>query len=194
MMSNQLSQTLEKISISGFLKNGERAVVILETKEALKHQPDAILPKNIVLRLFDKSSHTILDYENNSSEQDLSWAPGIWFLDNIDFLYKENKRSQEEFYSQVNSDIEKKKKLKDSVPTGIEVIQTLHQTGLLPNLLESQDINAVIGLLVYTLVIPNEEKGVLYFKRILQNLKTPLTSMEKEAILQIIENLGIIKE
>lgn len=175
------------------LADGEKRLAItLDNNKAETLQPECVLPEDCVERIYLDNNgyinHSLVKQDDIQYEQDLPWEPGIWFKNNLEDLCKQRDEAASKNIDNLTTSITKKLS-NTQTPTGVNIFQSLDQTGLLKRLVQSRDVNSLIGLLIYTVLIPQEYVAIKYAEKVIANLPLPLNDIEKQELSKILDSI-----
>lgn len=173
------------------LADGEKRRAIAFDNDTIKTlQPECVLPEDCKERIYMNNNscinHSLIKLDDVRYDQDLIWEPGIWFKNNLEDLCNQRDEAANKNIDNLTTAINRKLNSQQK-PTGVNIFQSLDQTGLLKRLMQTRDVNSLIGLLVYTVLLPQEYTAIDYTKKVIANLAQPLNEIEKQELSKILD-------
>ena len=148
--------------------------VVLSLEEFKVYLPEYKLPLNMVERHYSKYSVAITQHYFTNSDGQIfhqdNWEDGE-YVETLLVKCREDKiKKQNETLELLKSQIKQRQDFSsDFVSLGVKVLTELNNEGLLELILNKGELRSFIGVLVYTVILPDESLAIDYLKQTIQS-------------------------
>lgn len=184
-------QDIDAVTVSKQDTEYRQRTIKLSNKEAKLLNVNCVTPKGHT-RQFTRTDvsicHVLHDISNNEfSYQDIDWEPAQYFEDNFDTLYEKQEQEKEDHLKSITDDIQRQLQ-RSNTPSEVDILRKLSQTTVLSKLLTTRNVNQLVGLMLYMIVIHDQDEAVNCLKSVISGLPNPLTAEESSIILATLKN------
>lgn len=172
--------------------------VVLTLEEFLVYIPNYQLPsKDIIERRYNRyddlrKDHSLINKLGEIYSQD-EWEHGSYLESIFSKIVSDKASNQDQLLDLIKAQIEQRQSFNSEyTPLGVKVITELNNNNLLQVLLDKGSTRYFVGMLVYTVLLPNEDLAIEYLKRTLhtnEGEKSRVSQVEIDKIIQVISNV-----
>jgi hypothetical protein len=162
-----------KDGVSLFDSNLNKGIV-LNLEEFKKYLKDYDLPKDIIEKHYTRYSQAIIQHyligvDNNVYHQD-DWEQGEYVESLLPIIIADKDTEQNRTLDLIKEQIQQRQNFNSEyMPLGIKILSELNKENLLQIIINKGELRAFIGLLIYTVLIPDENIAIDYLKQTIQN-------------------------
>jgi hypothetical protein len=148
--------------------------VVLTLEEFKVYLPEYELPLNMVERNYSKYNAGITQHYFTNSEGQIfyqdNWEAGEYVQTLLSKTKEDKLNKQNKTLDLIKTQIQQRQEFNsDFTPLGIKVLTELNNEKLLQLIINKGDVRSFIGVLVYTVLIPDESLAIDYLKQTIQS-------------------------